>query len=223
LLYIEDEKNLLNSLAFILDKEGFEVACAATGEEGLELAQASPPDVVLLDLNLPGIDGFEVCRRLKKDPATKEAYILMLTARGKEEDIVYGLDQAADDYIPKPFQPKLLIAHLRALLRRKNKLALGGEEQLRFGDLLIDPSAHVVVCGQEKLGLTKTEFAILALLSGNPNRVLSRTQILDEVRGYDFSITERVVDFQISGLRKKLGASARHIETVRGVGYKFIP
>jgi len=223
LLYIEDEVNLLNSVAFILEKEGFDVACAATGEEGLELAAANPPDLVLLDLNLPGIDGFEVCRRLKQDSRTSQAYVMMLTARGKEDDIVYGLDQYADDYIAKPFQPKVLVARIRALLRRSHRMPVGVEEVLQFSSLTIDLSAHEVFVGGKKVSLTKTEFGILSLLARHPNRVMTRTRILDDIRGYDFSITDRVVDFQISGLRKKLGAASAHVETVRGVGYKFVP
>ena len=223
LLYIEDEVNLLNSLSFILENEGFQVACATSGEEGLELARKDPPELVLVDLNLPGIDGFEVCRRLRDDAVTADCYIIMLTARAKVEDIVYGLEQYADDYIPKPFQPKVLLARVRALLRRRKRGPAGKDDILQYGDLRVDLSAHEVHILGQRISLTKTEFGILTLLARHPNRVMSRTRILDDIRGYDFSITERVVDYQISGLRKKMGDSARHLETVRGVGYKFVP
>ena len=222
ILFVEDEKNLLNSVSYILEREGFSVIGTATGEAAVALAKKELPDLILLDLNLPGIDGYEVCRLLKKDPATADIFIIMFTSRGTDEDIVAGLASFADDYIVKPYQPKVLIARIEALLRRHRKPGDKKPEVITAGALSIDPAAHEVTLGNATLKLTKTEFDILLLLSRHPNQVFTRDRIIDEIRGNDYSITERVVDYQVAGLRKKLGAAAACIETIRGVGYKFI-
>ena len=223
LLFVEDEINLQNSLAYLLEREGFCVATASTGEDGLVLAAENPPDIVLLDVNLPGIDGFETARRLRRSEATRSCPVIMLTARAHPDDIVEGLSDCADDYVTKPFLPRVLIARIHALLRRTGTRDSDAAEGsvLCFGELAINPSAHVVTLQGEPLKLTKTEYDILVLLAGHPNRVYSRAQIINHVRGDDFALTDRVVDFQISGLRKKLGGASRRIETIRGVGYKF--
>ncbi len=219
ILFIEDELNLLEALSFILQNEGFQVTGTPKGIEGVRLAMESPPDLVLLDLNLPDIDGFEVCRRLKADPSTRSSLILMLSARGGMDDIVSGLEAYADDYLTKPFQPRILLARIRALLRRTQ--ATSAVPATHHGLLKVDLAARDVWVEGEKVTLTKTEFEILHLLASKAGRVLTRDQILDHVRGTDYAITDRVVDYQVSGLRRKLKEAAEYIETVRGVGYKF--
>jgi len=223
LLLIEDEINLQNSLAYLLEREGFEVATSSTGEHGLELARATPPDLVLLDVNLPGIDGFETARRLRGDPLTRSCLIIMLTARAHPDDIVQGLSSVADDYVTKPFLPRVLLARIAAHLRRAGAEdgPAGDAQILRFEELTINQTAHEVCIEAVLVKLTRTEYDILLLLAAHPNRVFTRSQIIDHVRGNDFAITDRVVDYQISGLRKKLGRCGTRLETVHGVGYKF--
>ncbi|PKN26723.1 MAG: DNA-binding response regulator [Deltaproteobacteria bacterium HGW-Deltaproteobacteria-22] len=223
LLLIEDEINLQNSLAYLLEREGFTVDSASTGEQGLELARVKPPDLVLLDVNLPGIDGFETARRLRSDPLTRSCLIIMLTARAHPDDIVQGLSSVADDYVTKPFLPRVLLARIAAHLRRAGAgdVADGEDRLLRFDSLTINQAARDVRIDAVSVKLTPTEYDILVLLAAHPNRVFTRSQIIDQVRGNDFAITDRVVDYQISGLRKKLGGEGQRIETVHGVGYKF--
>lgn len=224
LLFIEDEINLQSSLAYLLEREGFVVQTASRGEEGLELAAAAPPDLVLLDVNLPGIDGFETARRLRREARTQSVPIIMLTARAHPDDIVAGLSDFADDYVTKPFLPRVLIARIQALLRRSLSTEAPSTAPTTarcFATLAINHEAREVSVGGQPVKLTKSEYDILLLLAAHPNRVFTRAQIIDHLRGDDFAITERVVDFQVSGLRKKLGAAASRIETVRGVGYKF--
>jgi len=221
ILFVEDEANLLNSVAFILEREGFHVTGVGTGEDALKIALADPPDLVLLDINLPGIDGFEVAQRLRRHPVTAQVLIMLLSARNTVEDVVDGLERYADDYVTKPFHPRLLLARIHALLRRQAPSEALPSERLCFNELEIDVAARETRVGQERLALTKTEFDILYLLATRPNHVLSRDQILDAVRGDGAVITDRAVDFQVSGLRRKLGSAARLIETVRGVGYKL--
>jgi len=220
ILFIEDELNLLQSLTYILEKEGFEVRGTPLGVEGASMAAADPPDLVLLDLNLPDIDGFEVCRRLKADPSTRCTFILMLSARGGMEDIVAGLEAYADDYLTKPFQPRVLLARIHALLRRRTH-AVAPAPPLAHGLLQMDPAARDVWVNSQRVSLTKSEFEILLLLVSKAGCVFTRDQILDHIRGTDFAITDRVVDYQVSGLRKKLGVASDYIQTIRGVGYKF--
>jgi two-component system alkaline phosphatase synthesis response regulator PhoP len=220
-LCVEDDVNLQKSLSFILWREGYEVVVARTGEEALELARKEKPDLVLLDLILPGIDGYRVCSVLKKDPFTADILIVMLTARKQVEDIVFGLKEYADDYITKPFEPEILLARIQALLRRKAKREEKEKAPLEINDLVINRDAYEVFLGSKKIGLSKTEFDILVLMAGRPNLVFTRSRILDHVRGDGYPITERVVDYHITGLRKKLGKARKYIQTVRGVGYKF--
>ena len=221
ILFIEDDVSLQRSIAFILEREGFEVICTRTGEDGLELAKSKRPDLILLDLMLPGMDGFRVCEAIKKDAQTRHICIIMLTGRGMLEEIVKGLELYADDYITKPFEPRILLARITAVLRR-NMISLQKESSLiEFDDLVIDLKGYAVSVDGKDVSLTKTEFDIIALLAAKPNQVFSRTRILEHIRAENYSITERVVDYQITGLRKKLGKAARYIKTVRGVGYKF--
>jgi len=219
-LLVEDEANLRASLGFILECEGFEVVVAATGEEGLAKARAAPPDVVVLDINLPGIDGFETCERLRRDPLTLGARIVMISARAGVDDMLRGFETCADDYVTKPFHPKVLLARIQALLRRRDAPA-SVAARIELGGVSIDPGSREVRLDGVKLELTRTEFDLLFLLAGHPNRVFSRADILDRVRGGETDATDRAVDFQVASLRKKLGTARVLIETVRGVGYKL--
>jgi two-component system alkaline phosphatase synthesis response regulator PhoP len=221
ILFVEDDLSLQKSIAYILEEEGFDMICARTGEEAIELAKQRNPDLILLDLVLPGIDGFTVCESLKKDHQTENMFIIMLTGKGMVEEIVEGLELYADDYITKPFEPKILIARINAVLRRKIKSFQKRQNILKFKDLIIDLEAYVVLVEGKKIELTKTEFDIVALLAGKPNQVFTRQRILEQVRNDNYPITERVVDYQLTGIRKKMGRIGNYIKTVRGVGYKF--
>jgi two-component system, OmpR family, alkaline phosphatase synthesis response regulator PhoP len=221
LLVVDDEEDILELLRFNLSGEGFQVICAATGEEALEKVRSELPDLVLLDLMLPGIDGLEVARRLKSHPGTQEIPLVMLTAKGEEGDIVKGLELGADDYITKPFSRKVLAARVRAVLRRKEAGPKEEEESLSIHDLVIHPGRREVRVKGKAVDLTFTEFGILHFLARRPGWVFTRSQIVDAVRGDEYFVTDRAVDVQIVGLRKKLGSAAKNIETVRGVGYRF--
>jgi len=221
ILLVEDDVSLQKSLAFILEKEGFKVLSTQTGEEAVIITRKEKPDLILLDVILPGIDGYKVCQILKKDPQTANMFIILLTGKRKLEDIVLGLKEYADDYIIKPFEPQILIARIHALLRRKNKSENIDRNIMEFDGLMIKLDAYEVFVNGDKIDLTKTEFDILSLLAGKPNQVFTRSRILDYVREDNYSITERVVDYQITGIRKKLGNARKYIQTVRGVGYKF--
>lgn len=221
ILAVDDEEDILTLLKYNLEREGYLVDCVETGEEAIEHVAAVRPDAILLDLMLPGLDGIEVCRELRKNPDTKNVPIIMLTAKSEESDMVSGLEVGADDYIPKPFSAKVLIARLRALLRRSSSESAGEDDEvIRRGDFMLDLGRREASVGGEPLDLTFTEFEILRLLAKRPGWVYSRSRIVNEIKGSDYPVTERSVDVQIVGLRKKLG-SADLIETVRGVGYKF--
>jgi two-component system alkaline phosphatase synthesis response regulator PhoP len=221
ILCVEDDINLQKSLSFILWREGYEVLCAQTGEEALDLVRREKPDLVLLDFLLPGIDGHKVCRVLRKDPGTAGILIIMVTAKNRMEDIVLGLKNDADDYVTKPFEPEILMARIQALLRRKIRPSEEAKTTLEIDGLVINRGAYEVLAGGRKIALTRTEFEILALLAGKPNHVFTRSRILDNVREDGYPITDRVVDYHMTGLRKKLGKTRKYIQTVRGVGYKF--
>jgi len=221
IMCVEDDVNLQNSLTFILWKEGYQVLCAQSGEEAIELARRERPDVILLDLILPGIDGLKVCSILKRDPRTSSVLIIMVTAKKQVEDIVAGLKEFADDYITKPFEPEILLARIQALLRMMKKSREKEKTTLEVGNLIIDRDAYEVFVNGKKVHLSKTEFEILALMAWKPNQVFTRSFILDHVREDGYPITERVVDYHITGLRKKLSGAKQYIQTVRGVGYKF--
>jgi DNA-binding response OmpR family regulator len=221
ILVVDDEEDLLELLRFNLSGEGFSVACAATGEEALQRVRTDQPDLILLDLMLPGIDGLEVARRLKNQVVTKEIPIVMLTAKGEEGDIVKGLEMGADDYITKPFSRKVVAARIRAVLRRKEAMPKDESGVLAAHDLLIHPGRREVLVKGKAVELTFTEFGILNFLARRPGWVFTRSQIVDAVRGDEYFVTDRSVDVQIVGLRKKLGSAAKYVETVRGVGYRF--
>ncbi|MBW1927096.1 MAG: response regulator [Deltaproteobacteria bacterium] len=221
ILVVDDEEDILELLKFNLSREGYQVLCAVSGEQALRLVRSENPDLIMLDLMLPGIDGLEVTRRLKNDPDTKNLPIVMLTAKGEEADIVTGLELGADDYITKPFSPRILIARIRAVLRRRIKGQTEETSVLRIHDLEIDPGRHEVLVNEKPVQLTFTEFGILNYLARRPGWVFTRFQIVEAVRGEDYPVTDRSVDVQIVGLRKKLGPAGKYIETVRGVGYRF--
>jgi two-component system phosphate regulon response regulator PhoB len=192
-----------------------------TGADALERVKKAFPDLIVLDLMLPNIDGLDVCRLLKRNGKTGHIPIVILTARGEDADIVTGLELGADDYITKPFSPRVLVARIRAVLRRKRNLSEEGAGILKINDLLIDPARYEVLSHGRAVELTVTEFAILHLLARRPGWVFTRSQIITNVKGEYYPVTDRSVDVQIVGLRKKLGLASKHIETVRGVGYRF--
>jgi two-component system alkaline phosphatase synthesis response regulator PhoP len=221
ILVVDDEEDILELLKFKLSQEGYQVTSAASGEEALSCVRSGTPDLIVLDLMLPGIDGIEVTRELKNDPDTKNIPIVMLTAKGEEADIVIGLELGADDYITKPFSPRILIARVKAVLRRKGQKSQDKTSVIQIHNLTIDPGRHEVRVNGDPVQLTFTEFGILNYLARRPGWVFTRTQIVDEVRGEDYYVTDRSVDVQIVGLRRKLGPAGKYIETVRGVGYRF--
>ncbi|MBN2618014.1 MAG: response regulator [Spirochaetales bacterium] len=220
ILIIEDEKDILELIAFNLECSGYHVLKASNGEDGLVIAQAEIPDLVLLDVMMPGIDGFDVCRTLKQDPKTRKVPIIMLTARGEDTDIVSGLELGAEDYVTKPFSPKILVARIRTVLRRA-KEETEPMERLVVSGITMEISKHKVYIDSCELDLSSTEFDILKVLMSSPGWVFSRNQIIDSVKGSNYPVTQRSVDVQILGLRKKLGDSGQYIETVRGVGYRL--
>jgi len=223
ILVVDDEPDLVELLVFTLGKEGYTVLTAESGETALRIATQSKPDLVILDLMLPGIDGYEVCRRLKSQEATNEIAVIMLTARTEETHVVTGLELGADDYVTKPFSPKVLVARIRTVLRKLHPGPTSDEtvKRIEIRELLIDTARHEVQIRGENIDLSATEFAILEFLARNPGWVFSRTRIIDAVKGKDYPVTERSVDVQILGLRKKLGALGDYIQTVRGVGYRL--
>jgi len=221
ILVVEDEADLLESIAFTLKKEGMRPVRATDGEEALRLVKEERPDLVLLDLMLPGADGYEVCRRLRSDEATARIPIIMVTARAEETDAVIGLGVGADDYLRKPFGLKELVARVRAVLRRAAEPADAAPKSVRAGILEVDPSRHEVRLGEEIVPCTATEFRLLYHLVKNRGRAYSRAQLLDKVVGSDVIVVERNIDVHVSALRRKLGDYGDRIVTIRGVGYKF--
>jgi two-component system phosphate regulon response regulator PhoB len=221
ILAVDDEEDILELVDYNLTKEGFRVIRVASGEKALELAKTERPDLIILDLMLPGVDGLEVCKHLRAERATSDIPIVMLTAKGEEADIVLGLELGADDYVTKPFSPRVLTARVRAVLRRRSKASADEDAPIRIGGIEIHPGRHEVLVGGKPLRLTFTEFEILSFLARRPGWVFTRYQIVEAVRGGEYAVTDRSVDVQIVGLRKKLGKSGINIETVRGVGYRF--
>ncbi|MBW2708230.1 MAG: response regulator transcription factor [Deltaproteobacteria bacterium] len=221
ILVVDDEEDLLELVRFNLAKEGYQVICATTGEKAVEIARAELPDLMVLDLMLPGMDGLEVTKSLKNNPETHPVPIVMLTAKGEESDIVTGLELGADDYVTKPFSPRILLARVKAVLRRKVTDVTNESEVVRIHNLVVHPGRREVRVDGHPVALTFTEFGVLRYLMRRPGWVFTRSQIVDAVRGTDYFVTDRSVDVQIVGLRKKLGSAGEYIETVRGVGYRF--
>lgn len=220
---VEDDEDIAELVRINLIQEGYAARRAVTGEQALEMIKKEPPQLILLDLMLPGIDGLEVCRRIKKTEKLREIPIIFLTAKGEEQDIVQGLELGADDYVTKPFSPKVLTARVKTILRRSRGQAETQVSQdiLRVHDFVIHPGRHEVLLQGKELKLTFSEFEILKFLAQRPGWVFTRTQIVDAIRGENYAVTLRSIDVQIVGLRKKLGSYGELIETVRGVGYRF--
>ena len=221
ILVVDDEEDILELVRYNLAREGYKVVCAATGEQALNKAGAEPFDLIVLDLMLPGIDGLEVAKKLKSKPDTRHIPIIMLTAKGEEADIVTGLELGADDYVTKPFSPRILLARVKAVIRRKMLEEVDDSSIIQIYELEIDPGKRKVLAKGLYVELTFTEFQILYLLARRPGWVFTRFKIVDLIRGDDYPVTDRSVDVQIVGLRKKLGPCGKYIETVRGVGYRF--
>ncbi|MFH0962896.1 MAG: response regulator transcription factor [Planctomycetota bacterium] len=221
ILVVEDDEDIHELVGYNLSKDGYRVLNATTGEDGIEIARLQVPALVVLDLMLPELDGLEVCRILKSDAKTQGIAIVMLTAKGEEPDIVAGLELGADDYVTKPFSPRVLLARIRAVLRRKAREPVREDSPLRVHDVIIHPGRHEVTVSGKPVDLTSTEFRVLHLLARRPGWVFTRSRIVSAVHGDDYPVTDRSVDVQIAGLRKKLGDAGECVETVRGVGYRF--
>ena len=221
ILIVDDEEDILELVGYNLARKGYRTVYATSGEDALNKTRSEMPDLIVLDLMLPGIDGLEVMKALKKDSDTENIPTVMLTAKGEEGDIVKGLELGADDYITKPFSPRVLLARVRAVLRRKSKTANRSSSIIRIHDLEIHQERRSVSAKGKPVDLTFTEFQILSFLAARPGWVFTRTQIVDAVRGDSYPVTDRSVDVQIVGLRKKLGPCGKYIETVRGFGYRF--
>jgi two-component system phosphate regulon response regulator PhoB len=227
-LVVEDEEDIRELVSYNLLKEGYQVAGVASGEDALSAVESKTPDLILLDIMLPGLDGLRVCRKLKENPRFQSIPVIMLTAKGEEPDVVAGLNMGADDYVTKPFSPKVLLARMQAVLRRaeaeQEHLDEDDDDEsevVEIRDLRIHPGRHEVCVAGGAVDLTATEFKLLHFLAQRPGWVFTRQQILDGVHGDNYAITDRAVDVQIVGLRKKLGDAGSYIETVRGVGYRF--
>lgn len=222
ILLVDDEPDLLELLQYNLTRAGYRVDCAASGESALRQMRSRVPDLIVLDLLLPDLDGLEVCKRMKQEPRTAVVPIVMLTARGEEADVVTGLELGADDYLTKPFSPRVLVARLKAVLRRQSRDRDTQTGTVVHGDMVIHPGHYEVRIGEHPVRLTPTEFRILHFLAQRPGWVFTRYQIVDEVRGDDAGVTERSVDVHIAALRRKLGHHAAVVETIRGVGYRYM-
>lgn len=223
ILVVEDEPDILELVSFNLSKENYNVIGVISGNDVISTTKSEKPDLIVLDLMLPGMNGLDICKLLKREPETQDIPIVMMTAKSEEADIVTGLELGADDYITKPFSPRILIARIRAVLRRRTGAdkTIDENEILSIHDLTINPGRHEVLIKNKHIKLTSTEFKLLHFLASRPSWVFTRYQIVDAVRGEDYPVTDRSVDVQIVGLRKKLGAPDKYIETVRGVGYRF--
>ena len=221
ILVIDDEEDIRELIRYNLSKEGYRVECAMSGEEGLEILKSLIPDMIILDLMLPGIDGLEVCRQIKSEQNLKQVPVIMVTARGDEPDIVAGLELGADDYVSKPFSPKVLLARVKSVFRRGRGASIDADEILTQDGLVVNPKRREVRVDNQLTELTNTEFKLLHFLMRQPGLVFTRDQIVEGVHGDDYPVTDRSVDVQVVGLRKKLGLYGAQVETVRGVGYRF--
>jgi len=220
-LVVDDEEDILELIRYNLSRDGYRVISVRTGDEGLKMAKQEKPDLVLLDFMLPGLSGLEVLRGLRNDPSTTHIPIVIVSAKGEDTDMVTGLELGADDYIAKPFTPRVLLARIRAVLRR-NKIEEADERSiLQVHDMTINPSRHEVLLVGKPTVLTATEFRLLHFLARRPGWVFTRDQIINAIKGEDYPVTERSVDVQVVGLRKKLGEFGDLIETVRGIGYRM--
>lgn len=221
ILIVEDEEDIQELIEYNLIKNGFNTTVCSSGEEASEVINKSTYDLVLLDLMLPGINGLELCKKFKKAQETSKFPIIMITARGEEEDIIKGFEYGADDYVTKPFSPKVLISRIKAVLRRQKEGKYDNNSVITIHELTINPQKYEIQLNEEPLKLTSAEFKVLHLLASKPGWVLTRYQIIDAIKGDDYEVTDRSVDVLMVGLRKKLDKYGHYIETVRGVGYKF--
>jgi len=221
ILVVEDEAPIQELLQFNLERQKYRIQLADSGEKALEVVRDFMPDLILLDIMLPGADGLEVCKQIKANPKTARIPIIMLTALSEEADIVAGLELGADDYVTKPFSPRVLLARVKAALRRGSTKPADDDDFVSIHGIDIDSSRHKVTVNGEAITLTSTEFKVLKLMASQPGRVFTRYQIVDAVHGEDYPVTDRSVDVQIVGLRKKLDSAGGFIETVRGIGYRF--
>ena len=221
LLIVEDDEDIAELMTHNLAREGFKITVAASGEDALKKVRSETYDCVLLDIMLPGIDGMDVCRALKKNAKTQNIPVVMVTAKGEESDIVSGLELGADDYLVKPFSPRVLAARIRTVIRRKAKEKVDENAVVAIHDLIIHPGRREVLLRNKPVDLTNMEFRVLHFLASQPGWVYSRYQIIEGVRGDNYPVTDRAIDVLIVGLRRKLGDAGDYIETVRGVGYRF--
>ena len=220
-LVVEDEEDIMEVIRFNLEKEGYEVHQALSGEKALQVIESNLPSLVLLDLMLPGINGLDLCRIFKQNDRTKAIPVIMLTAKSEDADIVAGLEMGAEDYIIKPFSPRVLLARVRTVLRRRETGVKDDSSVIQVDGMQIHPGRHEVTMGENVVDLTASEFRILHYLARRPGWVYSRDQIIDAIRGHGYVVTDRAIDVQVVGLRKKLGDYGKFIETVRGIGYRF--
>ena len=220
-LVVEDEEDIMEVIRFNLEKEGYEVHQALSGEKALQVIENNLPSLVLLDLMLPGINGLDLCRIFKQNDRTKAIPVIMLTAKSEDADIVAGLEMGAEDYITKPFSPRVLLARVRTVLRRRETGVKDDSSVIQVEGMQIHPGRHEVTMGENVVDLTPSEFRILHYLARRPGWVYSRDQIIDAIRGHGYVVTDRAIDVQVVGLRKKLGDYGKLIETVRGIGYRF--
>ena len=220
ILIIEDDPDIQKMLSFAMDKEGWHLVEAKTGEQGLELLKKDKIDCILLDIMLPGMDGFKILKKIKEMEQGRNVPVIMTTAKGEEADIVTGLELGADDYVVNPYSPKILIARIRAALRRQEE---GGKDKTFWqqGSIKLDTKRHEAFCGDTALDLFATEFALLQHFLSHPDIAFSRDQLISAIRGPGYPVTDRSIDVQILGLRKKLGSCGNMIETIRGIGYRF--
>ena len=221
MIVVEDDEDILELISYNLRREGFTVFGYLSGEEGLARIKRDAPDIVLLDLMLPGVDGLEVCKTIKLEPATRSIPIIMISAKGSETDIITGLELGADDYITKPFSPKILVSRTCAVLRRYQETVVEAGTTINVHELSIDPGKFQIKLAGLPLDLTRDEFQLLLFFAKHPGWVFTGDQLITAVHGKDYPVTDRSVDVQIVGLRKKLGKAGEYIGTVRGVGYRF--
>ena len=225
ILIIEDDPEIQEMLQYAFAREGWKLIQARTGEDGLKILQSKGVDCIILDIMLPGVDGLKILKKIREEKKFQTLPVILCTARGEEADVIAGLELGADDYVVKPYSPRVLAARIRAGLRRKETAESPDNAQKktswRYGKLKIDVERHAAFLGEAPLDLYATEFAILAQFMSHPDIVFSRQRIITAIRGTDYPVTDRSVDVQIMGLRKKLGEAGSMIETVRGVGYRF--
>ncbi len=222
IVIIEDEPDIVEIISYNLKREGYQVSSAGRGDEGINLVRNKAPELVILDLMLPGMDGLCVCRQLKSDPLTKDIPIIIVSAKEEESDVVIGLGLGADDYVAKPFSPRELLARVKAVLRRSPVREELNAERISIGDLVIDSVRHEVRVANQLVKLTATEFKILYQLASQPGRAFSREQLLNRVVGEGVIVVDRNIDVHIRSVRKKLGSCQHMIQTIRGIGYRFV-